>query len=161
MMLNYLNTMEEQLLAVFLQHSVKFAVVGGHAVLCYSPIERKDGTLRFPVDLDILVDTNHENLIKLSDALAQLCIFIAEEHLEKAYIEDKLPNLVGGYGTQLFRRILGAETEAILGSVSYAHSAVGQVPVICKSLLIEAKRACQRPKDVEDLCALLATCDAA
>ena len=160
-MLKYLNVMEQQLLAVLLQYSVRFAVVGGHAVLCYTPIERPDGTLRLLGDLDILVDTNRENLIRLSGSLAQLGILIAAEQLEKAYVENKLPNLVSGYGSQLFRRILGAETEAILGSVLYLQSAVGQVPVICMSLLIEAKRACFRPKDVEDLRALMAANDAA
>src|SRR5437867_12917172 len=160
-MLTYLNAMEARLLGALLRHAVRFAVVGGHAVLCYSPIERPDGIRRFPDDLDILVDTKYENLIKLSGALAQLCINLTEEQLNAAFAENKLPNLAGGYGVQLFPRILGVETEAVLSSTSCVQSSVGEVPVICESLLIEAKRACERPKDVEDLQALLAANDAA
>ena len=83
-----------------------------------------------------------------------------EEQLTAVFAENSLLNLVGGFGTQLFPRILGVETDEVIRSASTALNSAGPVPVICKSLLIEAKRVCERPKDVEDLHALLSTNDA-
>ena len=91
---------------------------------------------------------------KISGALAMLGINLTVEQLERAFSESHLPNLGGGYGAQLFPRTSGVETQAVLDSVSFAQSSVGRVPVISKPLLVEAKRACGRPKDLEDLRAL-------
>src|SRR5213594_3142748 len=110
MTLAYLNTMEAELLSALSNSAVEFAVVGGHAVLCYSPLERPDGTVRNIGDLDILVSAQCENLKKISAALATLRINLTEEQLQRAFSESRLPNLGGGYSAQLFPRIPGVET---------------------------------------------------
>lgn len=145
--------MEKQLLRALNDRQVRFAVVGGHAVLCYSPLERPNG-IRAPRDLDILVDAEYENLTRISAALGALRINVSAEVLNAAFIQGKLPNL--GDMAQLFARIPGVESEAVLRSVVMMHSSVGKVPVISKALLIDSKRSCDRPKDVEDLQALVA-----
>jgi hypothetical protein len=133
---------------------VEFAVVGGHAVLCYSPLVRPDGTLRTIGDLDILVSAAPENLRKISAALATKNIIFTGAQLQSAFSHGQVPNLCGGYGAQLFPRILGVETHVVLRSVSMADSAAGHVPVISKPLLLKSKRACGRPKDLQDVSSL-------
>jgi hypothetical protein len=154
MQLAYLNAMETELLGALSRQDALFAVVGGHAVLAYSSPERPDGSTRTLGDLDILVDPAIENLRRVSRALAHLRIDMSAEQLDAAYTNEQLPNLTGGYRTQLFPRIAGVETTEVLQSSRTAQSSVGPLPVISKPHLMTAKRAAGRPKDLEDLRAL-------
>src|SRR5438105_996429 len=105
MTLEFLNAMEKEFLYALIDHAVEFAVIGGHAVLCYSPLNRPENTPRNIGDLDILVSADYENLRKISEALRTLRINFTVQQLEGAFSENRLPSFGGGYGAQLFPRI--------------------------------------------------------
>jgi hypothetical protein len=153
MRLAYTNPVEEELLSALIRAKVAFAVVGGHAVLCYSPPERPDGSLRTLGDLDVLVSADASNLERLSQALATVRIWLTAEQLREAFATGKLPNLVM-YRAQVFPSILGVQTAGVLANRVFAESSVGPVPVIALSDLVLAKKAAARPKDLEDVLAL-------
>lgn len=155
--LAYLNAMETELLTALRSEGVLFAVVGSHAVLAYSSPERPDGSTRTLGDLDILVDSTIENLERISRALGCLRMEISVQRLQAVFTDRKLPNLGGGYRAQLFPSIAGVETSEVLQSAQNATSSVGALPVISRALLMAAKRAAGRPKDLEDLRALGST----
>ena len=154
MRLAYLNAMETELLTALRSEGVLFAVVGSHAVLAYSSPERPDGSTRTLGDLDILVDSTIENLERISRALGRLRMEMSAQRLQAIFTNRQLPNLGGGYGAQLFPSIAGVETSEVLNSAQDATSPVGALPLISKALLMIAKRAAGRPKDLEDLRAL-------
>jgi hypothetical protein len=156
MRLAFLNAAESGLLAAFAEARVAFAVVGGHAVLCYSPVERPDGSLRTLGDLDVLVATTEHNLGRLSAALASLHVALSPAQLREAYDTKKLPNLLM-YRTQLFPEIAGVQTAEVLLHCESAGSSVGPLPVISRSLLVAAKVAAGRPKDLDDVRAIQAS----
>lgn len=154
MRLKYLNQMEAELLGRLAQYQVEFAVVGGHAVLCYSLLARPDGTLRTLGDLDILIGGSDANLRRVSEALLSLRISLTPEMLSSMYRAGKIPNLTGGYSTQLFPRIDGVETDEVLRTSEPAYSKIGTVPIISRNALIKSKKAAGRPKDLQDVRAL-------
>jgi len=155
MKLEYLNAMEEALLSSLSLRSAAYAVVGSHAVLCHSPPERPNGMLRTIGDLDVLVDTTHANLVKISSALLSLGIHLSAMQLEEMFQASIVPNLTHGYSAQLLPTITGVSTEAVLQSARMAITPnIGKVPVIERIALMEAKKAAGRPKDLEDLFAL-------
>jgi hypothetical protein len=153
MRLSYLNSVEEELLSALKAEGVAFAVVGGHAVLCYTPVKRPDGTLRILGDLDVLIDPSLSNLEKISLALARLRINITSSKLQDAFDTLKIPNLLM-YRTQLFPAIRGVQTEEVLAQTQDVDSSIGSIPIISKRLLLVAKNATGRPKDLEDVRAL-------
>ncbi len=122
-------------------------------MLCYSPLERPGGTLRTLGDLDVLVDPDLRNLEKISQALVSLRIHLSPAQLQEAFTAKKLPNLVM-YRAQLFPEITGVQTPDVLAQAQTAESSIGPVPIISKALLIVAKKAAARPKDLEDVQAL-------
>ncbi len=146
--------MESELLTRLGQFGVEYAVVGGHAVLCYSPAARADGTFRTLGDLDVLVASSDDNLVRISGALSSIGISLTSNALGSIFRAKLLPNLTGGYRAQLFPQIDGVDTLIALRTSQSAHSVAGVVPVIEKNLLIQSKKAAGRPKDLEDVRAL-------
>jgi hypothetical protein len=153
MRLSYLNAVEEELLSALVRPQAAFAIVGGHAVLCYTPAECPDGSFRTLGDLDVLVATDPSNLEKVSRALADIRIELSPDQLRDTFINRKLPNLVR-HRAQLFPEILGVRTDNVLSQVVTADSSIGALPVISSDHLLAAKKAAARPKDLEDVLAL-------
>ncbi len=153
MRLTYINHLEQELLSALRSANARFAIVGGHAVLCYSPHERADGSLRTLGDLDVLVSPVRSNLECVAQALASIQVHFSAAQLEEAFAAQRLPNLVM-HRAQLFPAIAGVETEDVLSAATEVPSGLGTLPVISREHLLLAKKAAGRKKDLDDVAAL-------
>jgi len=84
--------------------------------------------------MDLFIGFEEANLSRISSALGMLGVSLTVQELSSIFETGKLPNLTGGYRTQLFPRIDGVQSELVLKTSQQAYSSIGAVPVISKDL---------------------------
>lgn len=138
------------------EHKVKFAIVGGYAVVLH-------GVTRGTVDIDIVISVDNKNFLKTELALVALGLKsrlpvtgqevfdFRREYIEKrnliawSFLNPKDP-------TQVVDVIITHDL-AKMSKVNMSLYGVS-VPVLSKKFLIKMKRESGRPQDIEDVRAL-------
>ena len=136
------------LLGAFENSNVEYLVVGGWAVSIHSEP-------RFTKDLDLLVGSSRENLIRAADALQR---FGAPETIadQASALEPDEFLFLGSPPARvdLLTSIPGVEFDEAYARRAEVELAGITVSVISKEDLIRAKRAAGREKDLRDVAAL-------
>ena len=132
----------KELLRLFLSHEVRFLVIGGHAVSFH-------GYPRFTKDLDIWVERDHANALRIVEALKDFGfdglspeMFTQESRMTQMGRE---PNRV-----DILHTIKGVEFASCHARGVTAHIGDLSVPFISKTDLILNKIATGRPQDLAD-----------
>lgn len=133
------------LLRAFCAHSVRFLVVGAHALGYW-------GQPRATGDFDLFVDPTSENATRTLRALAEF-----GAPLFDLTIEDLVrPGTVFQMGVPPYRIDLATELTGISFEEAWVDHGIAQVegleiPIIGREAMIRNKRATGRPKDLLDL----------
>ncbi len=140
-----MNRDARDLLRAFIDHEVRFLLVGAHAVGFYAE-PRATG------DLDLFTDPTPENAVR---AFAALEAFGAPLH-DLSTEDLATPGIVFQMGFPPYRidvltEISGVSFEEAWKDRRFATLGELQLPVIGHQALIENKRATGRPKDLLDL----------
>jgi len=134
----------KELLRLFMSHDVRFLVIGGHAVSFH-------GYPRFTKDLDIWVERDHANALRIVGALKEFGfdydglspeMFTQEGRMTQMGRE---PNRV-----DILHTIKGVEFSECHSRCATANVGELQVPFISKADLIRNKIATGRPQDLAD-----------
>jgi hypothetical protein len=139
----------KDLFACFAAAEVRYLVVGGYAVAFH-------GHPRHTKDVDVWIDRSRENATRAQQALA---VFGAP--LGDVTVEDLMnPELVLQLGVapnriDILTQIEGVDFERAWAARATMRYAGQQVPVLGLEDLIRSKRASGRPRDLEDVRALL------
>jgi hypothetical protein len=132
-----LSPEEKRVLTELLKRGVRFVVVGGFAV-------RAHGYLRPVEDLDLLVETTEQNLRELREALFTVGADkpdLIVEHLSKPKAK------VIWRDVEFFSSMCGLPFHAVYKAAVYQQFSSGQVLVMSRPHLIEAKRYAQQADD--------------
>ena len=152
----YLSMIDSTLILRFKQKEVAYAVVGGLAVSLH-------GAIRGTVDLDLVVNMELDNLLKVEEILtglgmtARLPVSAHEIYnFRNEYIEKR--NLVAWTFVDLKNplKIIDIIITHDLRDMSSQifKTKMGDISVICKEDLIAMKEYSGRPQDLEDIRAL-------
>lgn len=150
MSLHYLNHVEVDGLSRLLERGVAFVIVGSHALLHYTPLERPNGGLRTIGDLDIFVECSATNLERLSLALSGPGWDCPPDVVIATLREGRSFNITR-YQIQFIPVLSGVEWTDVFRTAERVYSLAGTVPVISREMLIINKKAAGRPKDLDDV----------
>lgn len=134
----------KELLRSFLSHDVRFLVIGGHAVSFH-------GYPRFTKDLDIWVERDHHNAVRIVDALKDFGFDFDGLSPEMFTQESRMiqmgrePNRVDVLHTIKGVSFSDCHARSVKAKIGYL-----DVPFISKSDLILNKIATGRPQDLAD-----------
>lgn len=136
------------LLREFFARSVRFLVVGAHAVSFYAE-PRSTG------DLDLLVDPTPENAQRTYEALAAFGAPLHDLEVEDLSTLGMVYQMgVPPYRIDVLTEISGVTFEQAWDQHKHLKVAELEVPVIGLTALMENKKVTGRPKDLEDVCQL-------
>lgn len=141
----FLHASELELLSAFNRFSVRYLVVGGHAV-------RFHGQTRSVKDLDLFIDSTGNNPSQCLDALHSLRF--TDPKLSAALAKPKMQIRLARYGAELLTSCDGPPFEEAYQRRVLAQEQGMVVPVVSRQDLLEQKRKLNRPKDIEDVKAL-------
>lgn len=140
------------LFASLATHEVRYVLVGGLAAVLH-------GVPRSTLDVDLLIEARRENAERLLRALGEAGLGTA--HLTTA--AELLANTITLFEDQLrvdvFLSIPGVGFEDAWRERATKDAAGVPVHILSRDLLIRAKRAAGRPKDLEDVADLLSLRD--
>lgn len=128
-------------------HDVRYVVIGGIAVVLH-------GVPRATFDLDILIEATPENAGRLLDALWDAGILRAKAISARRLLTQEIV---------MFRDRVNIDVQTRTPGLTFADAWKRRVVVryegrdislVCREDLIAAKRACARPRDLEDIAAL-------
>lgn len=132
------------LITLFEKHKVRYAVVGGFAVIAY-------GYVRLTQDIDFLLYPSVQNAEKIKTALTEFGFGDAGiqwdffEHEGTAVHLGVEPNRI-----DLLTHLKGLGNEAIFNQVSYTDVFGIPIPIIAKTDLLVVKKSSERMKDRAD-----------
>ncbi|MFN2539122.1 MAG: nucleotidyltransferase domain-containing protein [Mycobacteriales bacterium] len=141
---------------------VRYVVVGGMAVVL-------SGHVRATVDLDVVIDLDHEPALRAMDALQQLGLLprvpvapadFADPEIRRTWIEDKHMQVLSFYDPNNLAREVDVfvsyplDFELLLQHAVPTQVGEHLVPVAAAEHLIEMKRQAGRAQDLADIEAL-------
>lgn len=134
----------KELLGFFLSHKVRFMIIGGHAVSFH-------GYPRFTRDLDIWVERDETNSLKIVDALKDFG-FDYEGLSPEMFTQESSMTQMGREPNRvdILHTIKGVEFSECFDRSVTAQIGELRVPFISKSDLIQNKIATGRPQDLAD-----------
>lgn len=133
-----------ELLRLFLSHEVRFLVIGGHAVSFH-------GYPRFTKDLDIWVERDQANALRIVDALREFG-FDFEGLSPEMFTQESRMTQMGREPNRvdILHTIKGVEFAECHSRCVTANIGDLAVPFISKADLIRNKIATGRPQDLAD-----------
>lgn len=133
------------LINLFIEHKVRFAVCGGHAVAHH-------GYPRMTMDIDLLIDPTKENAKRVMAALDQFGFGNAGIP-EEAFTKEKTAITLGQQPNQidLLTSMSSISTSEIIKNSVSGKLAEIKLKFVSRGDLMEAKRQAGRPKDLADL----------
>ena len=136
-----ISTDMRDLITLFLQHKVKFALCGGFAVSYY-------GYIRTTMNLDLLVYPSVDNAVRIMQALNDFGFGEAGIH-ETAFHEPGIAITLGVQPNQidLLTSMSREDKESVFSDIECADLWDLQVPVVSKRALIRAKKESTRSRD--------------
>jgi predicted nucleotidyltransferase len=141
----YLDASELEFVKGFIQHKVRFVVIGGHAVIHH-------GFLRPTKDLDCFVDSSEANVSRLISALTDLGISIDPEQISKLsddYVQISVRRI--GLNVDLITTVKEMDFGSVYERRANVHKDGVMVPVISLEDLLASKKISGRPQDLEDI----------
>ena len=136
------------LLAAFDEHKVRYLLIGGYAVSLHA-------RPRFTKDIDLWVDSNHDNKRRCCAALTE---FGAPESVVDAFGSANASDVVWfgnpPFRVDLLQSVGGMSFETAWQARVQFMIAGCAVPVIGIDHLVELKRVAGRPRDLDDIEAL-------
>ncbi len=138
----------KDLVALFEKHEVKYALIGGYAVIYY-------GVIRTTQDIDFLIKPEPHNAQQMMIALREFGFAntgIEASHFEKESVAIHLgvePNRI-----DLITSILGVNNEEIFKHIENARIDNCQLKIISLKHLTQSKECSKRYKDLADAEAL-------
>ena len=139
----FLNSHELELLKQFNSFGVRYLIIGGHAVQFH-------GHLRTAKDLDIFIDTSHDNADRTVRALSSLG-FVGSDLTPAAFAEPKKQIPLGQYHAELLTSPDGPTFCEAYERRVIANEHGIPVPVISYKDLLLQKRMLARPQDIIDI----------
>jgi hypothetical protein len=139
------NSDFSDLFCAFVTHSVRYLVVGAYAVAFH-------GYPRYTKELDVWVDLDSENALRVFRALAEFGAplegITAPDFMKKGLvyqigIEPNRIDILMGLG--------GLDFEACYSRASVSSYAGVPIRILCLEDLVEAKRRSGRPQDILDI----------
>ena len=143
----FLAAVELELVRCFNSFSVRYLVIGGHAVQFH-------GHLRPAKDLDIFIDTAGDNPSRVVTALRSLGFSGSDLSADRFSEPKKQIPLGGHYHTELLTSPDGPTFEEAYARRVTANENGTSVPVISREDLLLQKLKLGRPQDIADIEAL-------
>ena len=138
-----LNSLELELLSRFNSFSVRYLVIGGHAVQFH-------GHLRSTKDVDVFIDTSGDNPSRVVAALQSLG-FSGNDLSADRFSEQKKQIPLGRYQAELLTSPDGPTFEEAHARRVIANENGVAVPVVSRDDLLQQKRKLGRLQDIADV----------